>query len=324
MAKEITADGNLVWSPVHKILEQRIKAGSEILLIIVPFAKLEALKQLDWVRARSVKLQLVCRWTVQDLISGASDLEIFTYLRQKGCELYINPSIHLKLYIFDDNVAFSTSGNLTLRGLGYSSEANIEVGNMVGLNASDWASIYNIIEKSRRVDEALYKRLGAYVESHPDVRQDDDPIDLFDAPKTYTASSLPGTETPQALAEYYFAPSHESYSSDAIRRAVHDLVTFGISPGLGDLDFDMQLGNAFKANPFVVDFLSFLRTHGNLRFGAVNDWIHRKCEDVPLPYRWELKEHTRIFYNWLAYYFSPKVTWNVPRHSQVIYWQSGK
>jgi hypothetical protein len=79
------------------------------------------------------------------------------------------------------------------------------------------------------------------------------------------------------------------------------------------------LGDSFRRTPFVIEFLELLKTERNLRFGTVNDWIHRKCEDVPLPYRWEIKDNTRIFYNWLEYFF-PEITWNRPNFSQVIYW----
>jgi len=62
-----------------------------------------------------------------------------------------------------------------------------------------------------------------------------------------------------------------------------------------------------------------LKHERNLRFGAVNKWIHEKCEDVPLPYRWEIKENTRIFYDWLAHYV-PEISWVRPKYSQVISW----
>lgn len=46
---------------------------------------------------------------------------------------------------------------------------------------------------------------------------------------------------------------------------------------------------------------------------------HLLKEDVPLPYRWEIKDNTRIFYNWLAHFFD-EITWDRPNYSQVIYW----
>lgn len=310
----------LVWTPVYTVLEDRIKNGDDLILLLVPFVKLAALKQLHWVHTKRVKLKVICRWHPEDLVSGASDVDVFPYLKECGSQLYINPQIHLKLYVFASNAAFNTSGNLTLRGLGYSDKANVEVGNTVLLAPHDWAHIYSIIGSSRQVDDALYARYKELAEQQAKTAKSPPPTDLLPPPKTYTISSLPATETPAKLAEFYADPTPARFTPEEIRRATHDLVVFGIPPHLPPAEFHKSLGQAFCKTPFVRDFLELLKLEQSLRFGAVNNWIHQKCEDAPLPYRWEIKENTRIFYDWLAHYI-PDISWDRPNHSQVIYWQ---
>lgn len=310
----------LVWSPVFKILEERIQNNDNIILILVPFAKLGALQKLHWINSRKVKIKVVCRWRPEDIVAGVSDLEIFTFLKQTDCELYINWNIHLKLYVFASNTAFNTSGNMTLRGLGYSDSANIEVGNMVSLTTSDWTKIYDVINSSRLVTDDIYQRFKEYSAQHPPVSKPLPPIDLMPAPKSYTISSLPATDSPKKLADFYFSHEQKDLSLEDMRRAAHDLAIFGIPLGLSSSEFDKRLGDAFRKTPFVTDFIAFLKNARSLRFGAVNDWIHNKCEDVPLPYRWEIKENTRIFYDWLVHYHQD-ISWDRPNHSQVIYWK---
>ena len=157
----------LVWSPVYKILEDRIRHNDDILLILVPFAKLAALQKLHLLNSKKVKIKVVCRWRPEDIVAGVSDLEIYPFLKQSNCELYINSNIHLKLYVFTSNTAFNTSGNLTLRGLGYSESANIEVGNMVNLTTYDWTKVYNVINSSRLVTDDIYQRFKEYFDQHP-------------------------------------------------------------------------------------------------------------------------------------------------------------
>lgn len=314
-----TDSAQLVWSPVYSVLEERMKTGDDIVLIIVPFIKLDAFKQLHWVQTKQVRLKVVCRWCPDDLLTGASDVEVFPYLKAAGCELYLNSDIHLKLYVFASNLAFNTSANLSLRGLGYSEAPNIEVGNMVQLAPQDWAHIYSTVATSRQVDDDMYGRFKKFVEEHRYPGPSRIPPDLLGTPKAYTIASLPATETPTKLAAYYFSSDRPAAPED-VRRAVHDLVTFGIPSDLSKEDFEGRLGTAFRASPFVADFVDFIRQRKSLRFGIVNDWIHSKCEDVPLPYRWEIKENTRIFYDWLAH-FVPQITWDRPHHSQVIHWQ---
>lgn len=310
----------LTWSPVYKVIEERMRSADDILLLIVPFIKLGALQQLHWVQTKKVRLKVVCRWRPDDLLTGASDVEIFPYLKKVGCELYLNPDIHLKLYVFESSNAFNTSANLTLQGLGYSEHPNIEIGNLLPLTPGDWERIYRVIAGSRQVDDAIYARYKKFVEQNRRPGPGKLPLDLLGKPKDYTIASLPATETPAKLAQFYLDQDHAKYEPEGVRRAIHDLVTFKIPPGLTPNEFDGRLGEAFRKTPFVQDFVDLLKEETSLRFGAVNNWIHQKCEDVPLPYRWEIKENTRIFYDWLAH-FIPDITWDRPHHSQIIHWQ---
>ena len=62
----------LVWSPVYKILEERLQGNDNIILILVPFAKLAALQKLHWLISRDVKIKVVCRWRPEDIVAEVS------------------------------------------------------------------------------------------------------------------------------------------------------------------------------------------------------------------------------------------------------------
>ena len=310
----------LAWSPVYRILEEQILTGDDLILVIAPFIKVDALRRLHEAHKKQVQFRVICRWHAEDIVSGASDVEVYSYLKEIGSHLYLNPDIHLKLYIFNSNVVFSTSGNLTLRGLGYSEQANIEVGNVISLTEYDWAKIYRIIDTSHLIDDTLYNRYKAFLDQQPKPHPPTYPPELFPIHKKYTISSLPATDNPIKLTDYYFNPILGNYPKEEIRRALHDIVTFEIPQGLSEADFERYLNKNFCNSAFVRDFVELLKLERSLRFGAVNDWIYQKCEDVPLPYRWEIKSNTRIFYEWLAH-FIPEVTWDRPAYSQVIYWK---
>jgi hypothetical protein len=303
------------------VVDEITRAGDPLTLIIAPFIKLEALKRLLEEAPVSDGCRVVCRWQPLDLVASVSDLEVYGYLLQRGWDLFVNQQIHMKLYVFESNLALATSGNLTMMGLGYAEadRANVEVGTTVELMAQDWVNLYRVIAESRRITPELYARYEEYVRAHPPVPPSEPAPDLLGPPKTYTLASLPATETPDTLLDFYFSMSSVRHSPDLERRGYHDLATFGIRSGLSRQEFEVNLEAGWRRNPFVQDFVEYLRHHGTLRFGAVNAWIHEKCEDVPLPYRWEVKSSTRIFYNWMAHYFA-EVSWNRPNHSQVISW----
>ena len=316
--------GRLFWQPIHSAIEERALSGDRPFWIVAPFVKLAALERLFDSTVPATGLKLVCRWRPEDLVSGVSDLEVFDYLTNRGCQLYVNHQIHMKLYVFESNWALSTSANLTLRGLGYLApeKVNIEVGSDVDLSAADWVNLYRVVRDSRLVTPELYARFREYVEANPQLPALPKVPDLLGPAKTFTLASLPATDSTEELAKFYLNPTKTDQSPDSVRRAYQDLATFGIPSGLTSHEFDEVLGEAFRTSPFVREFVDYLRIEGSLRFGAVNSWIHYKCEDVPLPYRWEIKSNTHAFYNWLARFF-PEVTWDRPNHSQVIYWKSG-
>lgn len=302
-------------------LETRLHGGDPLLLVISPFIGLEALQRFIGKVGPPRGIKVIVRWRPEDLRNGVSDIAIFPYLSEQGIPLYINQDIHLKLYVFESNAAFCTSGNLTLRGFGYNEKANIEVGCFVSLVQDDWLRLYELISKSRQVDEKMYSVYKQYLDSCPKMSQPPTlPLELFGPAKAYTISSLPAVETPTKLAEFYFASELANQPAEEVRRAAHDFAIFAVPAGLDHVTFDQRLRLSFRTTPFVVDFIEMLKTERSLRFGAVNDWIYRKCEDVPLPYRWEIKENTRIFYNWLQH-FVPEITWDRPNYSQVIHWQ---
>jgi hypothetical protein len=311
----------LRWPPLHAIIDQITRSGDPLILVVAPFIKLEALKSLFEEAPVSNGCRVVCRWQPLDLVAGVSDLEVYGYLKDRGWDFFVNQQIHMKLYVFESNLAFATSGNLTMTGLGYvdAARANVEVGTIVELTAQDWVNLYRVIAESRLITPELYARFEEYVRTHPPPQPSDPAPDLLGPPKKYTLAALPATETPDTLADFYFSMSSVSQSPDLERRGYHDLATFDIRGNFSRQEFEIALEAAWRRNPFVQDFVEYLRRNGSLRFGAVNTWIHEKCEDVPLPYRWEVKNSTRIFYNWMAHYFA-EVSWGRPHYSQVISW----
>lgn len=308
----------LIWSPVFKILEQRLTIGDSLILLIVPFVKLDALKQLLWTTSQCKRLKVLVRWKPEDILCGASDLEIYPFLRDQGMPLYFNQRIHLKLYIFDSNVAFNTSGNLTLKGLGYSERGNVEVGNMVTLAPLDWRNIYALLNESTQVDDDVFETISEIISGQKHSAIPPAIWPKFPR-KEFTIQNLPASETPESLVKFYISGPTEN-GSDIERRCQQDLVTFEIGVGLTADQMRAQLFENVRRNVFIAAFVTALRERGQMHFGGVSSWIHDKCEDVPVPYRYEVKDAVRILYNWVSAAYD-EVTWDRPNHSQIIFWK---
>jgi hypothetical protein len=309
---------SLIWSPTYKYVVDRIYHHKQLRLLIAPFVKLDALKTLLEACEDTSDLSIIVRWRGSDLVSGVSDTSIYPYLKERRVPLYIHQSIHLKLMIFDDSLAFHTSGNITQRGLGLYPQHNIEIGCQVEINHSDWRHIYEILNQSRRVDDDVYNAVCKYRDENlsksPPIPQMNLPADIE---KQFSMLSLPSSESPEELFHSYQSPGCED--SD-IAAFVHDLILFDLPTGLERVAFFQFLETRFREHPFIQAIVEFIRGAGTARFGLVNKWITDNCSDRPTPYRWELKSITRRLYDWLDYFYQ-EISWDVPgAHSMVIRW----
>ena len=315
--------GMLIWSPVATKLEERLAKGEELKLIIVPFIKVNALIHVLKSQPSLLGLKVVVRWRPEDLLAGVSDLEAYEYLKSRGCALFLNSRIHLKLYIFGNNTALCTSANLTMKGLGLIPTSNIEAGCSVELGTDDWRAIYALLGESRLVNDEVYAYYKAFLAKLPKAHPLDIPPLQLPRSKIFTIASLPATNSPREFMEYHENRATAKADPELVRRAAHDETLFLVPPGISGDELREWLSKRFRCTPFVSKFVEFLKVTGSLRFGAANDWIHSNCEDSPLPYRWELKESTHILYNWLAAFYGPNISWSVPgKHSQVIVWRN--
>src|SRR4051812_34039734 len=82
-------------------------SGSQTLFIFSPYIKLHTLKGL--IDSNENVKAVFVRWETKDLILGASDLEIYPYLKSKGIVLYRNLRLHLKAYVDQYTRCFLTT-----------------------------------------------------------------------------------------------------------------------------------------------------------------------------------------------------------------------
>tara|TARA_Y100000588_G_scaffold107970_1_gene118307 strand:- start:9852 stop:10826 length:975 start_codon:yes stop_codon:yes gene_type:complete len=315
-------DNHLVWTPTYDYVAQKIRENKRLELIIAPYIKREALKQLLDECEDLSNLKVIVRWDAQDIIAGVSDIEIYEDLRAKGIPLYRHPSIHLKMLVFNQNWAFHTSGNITQSGLGLRANPNIEVGAQIQLGTKDWIEIHKLLEQAVLIDDELYEKAFEYKEANKSKPDPLPPLDLEPTDdKAFSRFSLPAVQSPEKLYEIYQDPDAFKNDDELFSAFVHDISLYEIASGLGEEQFLGQLGINFRKHPFSQAISEFVKESGSARFGEINQWITDQCSDNPTPYRWEIKETTNKLYDWLDYFFE-EITWDVPgARSQVIYWK---
>lgn len=312
----------LVWQPIGLFLEEVLGGKDAPLLFIVPFIQRRAIaRMLDACRDTD-QLKVVTRWRAGDILSGVSDLGVYDELRERRIPLYVNDRIHLKLLVLNSNECFAGSANLTDAGLGYAQHQNIELGCRSLLESRDWGHVFRIVEESALVDDTVFEQAKRFVAENETQPEETLATKPFTHPqKEFSLNALPATADPLRLEQFFCSTSQSHDDPETERRALHDLVVFDIAEDTPSDSFRAVLGERFRAKPFVRAFVGYLESKCRLRFGEANAWIHSHCSDVPLPYRWQIKENTHILYDWLAFFYD-EIKWRVPgRRSQVIFWE---
>ncbi len=307
---------SLQWTPVF---ESIISIGGKCNLLIAPFIQADALRAL-LKHFDNSKLQVITSWTASSLAAGVSDPDVYAVLKEMDVPLYINADIHLKLFIFEDDVAFHTSANITAKGLGLGSNSNIEIGCKLSLALNDWLRINDLFETSCRVTDEIYAKATGYAVKHKNAAP---PLPALVFPTNagthpFSRQSLPQCKSPDELWEFY---STGLATEDSRSACIHDLWLYRTTTttNLSKEQFFQQLGDNFRAHPFVQALILLLQEKGTLRFGAANAWITNNCFDTPTPSHWEIKPATNRLYNWLSCFFE-EISWSSPKHSQILSW----
>jgi HKD family nuclease len=128
----------LIKNPWDKLFFELVNSSKRSIKITSPFVKENIVSNLINLKNSEVKLTLVTSFRLMNYYTGASDL--------KALELIINENgivknfqkLHSKIYVFDDEKAVITSGNLTSGGLINNYE--------YGIFVEDISTVENVVE----------------------------------------------------------------------------------------------------------------------------------------------------------------------------------
>ncbi|WP_405143272.1 phospholipase D-like domain-containing protein [Paenibacillus sp. FSL H7-0942] len=146
---------------IHSNIKQRLNmellnTHSEI-LIISAFVKLDVVKYIDSVLSNNyIKKSILVRFKLADLILGVTDIELYSYCKENGWNLYVNNELHSKIYVFDQKRIMIGSANATVRGIGLGEKYNIESMALIDINKDEMDNIIDLFRISMELSEELY------------------------------------------------------------------------------------------------------------------------------------------------------------------------
>ena len=245
-----------VVSPAKAVVEL-VENASDRLVIVAPYIKSATTRRLLASVPGTVRdLTCITRWLPEDIASGVCDLEIFDdILNVRGGRLLVHPHLHAKYYS-NGRQALVGSANLTSRGLGWHTPANIEI--LVALPADfpglvNWEAMLleSAIEASEQLRQQLLiqadllKQAGSMHHS-PEVEletEEQDRITLW----------VPECPVPERLWEVYRGGGADTMVSSAYKAAQDDLVALSPPAGLTDELFTAYVAGILRQMPLVVE-----------------------------------------------------------------------
>lgn len=295
-----------------EILHEYCIRESDVLLIIAPFISIDAIQSILGDRKNVV---VVTSWRKDHLLSGASTIELYPLCKKRNWKLFVNSRIHAKIYSQSYNSCYIGSANCTNNAL-FSNNGNIESMMFVShLGLQERLELKEIILKSFLVDDHNYLKVKNWYDNIEVSSNHQEEEISYERP--FLLNDLPATNNPDEIFHYINTTESDGHCDHAIE---HDIVWY-----LGGVDyknyndFIETIRASFLDNPFIEKIIEQITSSG-ISFGAMTEFIHNNCSDVPSPYRKDVKIAVQNLFSWLTFLEPNIYEIKIPgRHSQVIY-----
>lgn len=209
-------------------------ATAHDVVIVAPYVKESALRHVLAAMRDEARVTCVTRWTIQDLVDGASDVAVRRLVLGVGGEFRLHPRLHAKYFRFDDQIRIG-SANVTNSGLGLSSTPNVEL-----LCAP--SETYDFVVFEREVIDESYvidEKEARVWESFVELRSVFAPEPWMSGPKV--AAWYPATREPLHVWLGYQGREADIPSADERRMAARDLRTLTLPAELDREQFETLL-----------------------------------------------------------------------------------
>lgn len=319
MPNSYPLQGQLIsGSALDDWLRDSIAAASHGVWICSAYIRSAAFLRLLERRASIDQLQasVLVRWQAQDLLSAASDLELFPICRDRGIALFLKLDFHGKVYAVPPLGIGVGSTNATASGLGFGLHPNAEMNTLVPCSDANLRIVQEQFDGATRITEQLYDKLCRELESMKinKATSSEWSTDLM--------SLLKPAMPPSSLLvdECFLTDGHwwnQGHGADLCESAEHDLRLLGVaSGGLSQVQLQSALRRT-KCFRWLIEQLRCAQ-HCELYFGGLSAALHGALLDDPGPRRSEVKMLLQNLLSWLQLAQLPELRVDRPGYSQRV------
>lgn len=147
-------------SEIKEKIVQEVSGCKQSLYVITAFCKENGIKFLEENINESVtNKKILVRFRKDDLISGASDLSIYSFCKANNWNMYVRFDLHAKAYIFDQKRYVIGSANLTNKGLNIISNGNYEIASAAILSEEEACKINSLFNTAILMNDNIYEMM---------------------------------------------------------------------------------------------------------------------------------------------------------------------
>lgn len=270
-------------------IKNELQKTRSSLLIFSAYIKRRALEELSTAIGDDVDVMVIVRWNKIDLLSGASDLDIYEFCNQRGWCLAISTNLHGKLYLFDRKTIILGSSNLTGKGLGLVSSSNLEFGTYLDASEIDSGKLESFASDARVLDDELFKLLKAnLLEGYNEggtTGWPDEILEMISQTKSYLWVEDCLFSTPQELLRL-------DLNND---RHYQDFSTLNLNLDRISLE---HLQTEFLSSIAGRWLIKTVRENEGINFGGLTAILHDALLNDPKPYRRDVKTLLATLIEW--------------------------
>jgi len=213
-----------------------MRNATDRVVIAAPYIKSPTIRRLlDAIPDTVSECTCITRWLPEDIAAGVCDLEILDDLAQaRGGRLLVHPHLHAKYYS-NGQQSLVGSANLTARGLGWHTPANVELlvalpADFAGLSAWEESLLNSAVEATSQLRDQIRLQAEEIKQAGPlrPVPEVEDGAVEKEEPGLW----VPQCPTPERLWQVYRGRGADTMVSSAFEAAQEDLAALSPPQGL--------------------------------------------------------------------------------------------
>jgi hypothetical protein len=276
-------------------------------VIITAFLRVDALRRILGNCSDNTQIEVFVRWESGDICSGASDLGAWDLAKERaGLTLFVCPQLHAKYYRGGRRI-WVGSANLTMRGMGWARNPNVEILHEVRWDEHWRGWEQGVRDRSFPVTQALVDELAQLeVVENPRVHEVAEDV-------ASPAAWIPSSKNPKRLLDALGDP-HET--RQALAGAHDDLAMLGITPGIAVAAGRLAIGRALKSLDVFRLVDDCVRESGSVRFGEVRRRVSQWLRDHAVER--DGSDVTQLVYRWLQEFCPESYEFGEANYSEIL------